>query len=155
MSEIGYGMICSKVITKKRRSWNVFIVMIQFNAVIMRSKTTWYCIHYCSDRGRVWIWVWTHMIYPIPRPNRRAMGCICVDWGETNRVTAALHCTASRRMVMLIGCALDIILVLLIHAPKAFNSLAPARLEWNFRYVVFKLMSVIDGWGIPCEIALI
>ena len=27
--------------------------------------------------------------------------------------------------------------------------------EWNFRYVNFKQILVIDGWGISCEIALI
>ena len=35
------------------------------------------------------------------------------------------------------------------------NSLAPGRFEWNFRHVIFKLMSAIDGWGILCEISLI
>ena len=35
------------------------------------------------------------------------------------------------------------------------NSLAPAKFEWNFRYVILKRILVIDGWGIPCEIALI
>ena len=35
------------------------------------------------------------------------------------------------------------------------NSLAPGRFEWNFRHIIFKLMLVIDGWGISCEIALI
>ena len=34
------------------------------------------------------------------------------------------------------------------------NSLAPGRYEWNFRLEIFKLISVINGWGIPCEIAL-
>ena len=27
----------------------------------------------------------------------------------------------------------------------SFNSMAPGRFEWNFRYVMFKLVSVIDG----------
>ena len=36
-----------------------------------------------------------------------------------------------------------------------FNSLAPRKFEWNFRYRSFKHISVIDGWGICCEIALI
>ena len=36
-----------------------------------------------------------------------------------------------------------------------FNSLAPGKFEWNFRYVIFKWILVIDGWGISCEIALI
>ena len=36
-----------------------------------------------------------------------------------------------------------------------FNSLAPRKLEWNFRYVIFKLILVIDGWVISCGIALL
>ena len=35
------------------------------------------------------------------------------------------------------------------------NSLAPGKFEWNFGYVIFKWILVIDGWGICCEIALI
>ena len=35
------------------------------------------------------------------------------------------------------------------------NSLAPGKFEWNFGYVIFKRILVIDGWGICCEIALI
>ena len=34
---------------------------------------------------------------------------------------------------------------------KWFNSLAPGKLEWNFRFVIFKQILVIAG----CEIALI
>ena len=36
-----------------------------------------------------------------------------------------------------------------------FNSLAPGKFEWNFRYVIFKQILAIDGWGISCKIALI
>ena len=36
-----------------------------------------------------------------------------------------------------------------------FNSLAHRKLEWNFRYVIFQGILVIDGWGISCETALI
>ena len=37
------------------------------------------------------------------------------------------------------------------------NSLAPGKFEWNFeyRYIIFKQILVIDGWGISCECALI
>ena len=35
------------------------------------------------------------------------------------------------------------------------NSLFHGKFEWNFRYVIFKQILVIDGWGISCEIALI
>ena len=36
-----------------------------------------------------------------------------------------------------------------------FNSLAPGKFEWNFRYVISKQILVTGGWGISCEIALI
>ena len=35
-----------------------------------------------------------------------------------------------------------------------FNSLAPGKFEWNFRYLILQIISVIDGWGISCELAL-
>ena len=35
------------------------------------------------------------------------------------------------------------------------NSLAPGKFESNFRYVIFKRISVTDGWGISCEITII
>ena len=42
-----------------------------------------------------------------------------------------------------------------LHFHLCFNSLAPGKFEWNSRCVIFKQISVIDGWGISCEIALI
>ena len=33
-------------------------------------------------------------------------------------------------------------------------SLAPGKFEWNFRYLILQIISVIDGWGICCELAL-
>ena len=35
-----------------------------------------------------------------------------------------------------------------------FNSLAPGKFEWNFRYLIFQIISVSDGWVISCELAL-
>ena len=35
-----------------------------------------------------------------------------------------------------------------------FNSLAPGRFQFNFRYVIFKLNLVNGGWGLSDEIAL-
>ena len=32
--------------------------------------------------------------------------------------------------------------------------LAPGKFEWRFRYLIFQITSVIDGWGISCELAL-
>ena len=44
-------------------------------------------------------------------------------------------------------------IVFFLFAPH-LNSLPPGKFEWNFRYVIFKRILVIDGWGISCEIAL-
>ena len=38
-----------------------------------------------------------------------------------------------------------------LNAP--FNSLAPGKFEWHFRYLISQIISVIDGWGISCELA--
>ena len=39
---------------------------------------------------------------------------------------------------------------------KNINSLAPGKFECNFRfrYLILQIISVIDGWGISCELAL-
>ena len=34
------------------------------------------------------------------------------------------------------------------------NSLTPGSFEWHFGKVIFKLISVTDGWGISCKIAV-
>ena len=41
-----------------------------------------------------------------------------------------------------------------ITRPWWINSLAPGKFEWNFRYLIFQIISVIDGWVISCELAL-
>ena len=42
----------------------------------------------------------------------------------------------------------------MIHSLIHFNSLAPGKFEWHFRYLIFQIIWVIDGWSISCEIAL-
>ena len=37
---------------------------------------------------------------------------------------------------------------------KFNNFLAPGKFEWNFRYLILQIISVIDGWGISNELAL-
>ena len=34
------------------------------------------------------------------------------------------------------------------------NSLAAGKFEWHFRFLIFQIVSVIDGQGISCETAL-
>ena len=36
-----------------------------------------------------------------------------------------------------------------------FNSLAPGKFEWNFKYIIFKWILGISGWGLSCEITQI
>ena len=43
---------------------------------------------------------------------------------------------------------------LAITGPQWFNSLAPVRFEWDFRWLIFKLTLMISDWGVSCEIAL-
>ena len=43
---------------------------------------------------------------------------------------------------------------ILLHTRACINSLAPGRFERNFSLIIFKLISVTDGWGISCKIAL-
>ena len=37
--------------------------------------------------------------------------------------------------------------------PRSSNSLTSRRFRYKFRYVIFKLNSIIHGWGISCKIA--
>ena len=37
---------------------------------------------------------------------------------------------------------------------EILNSLAPGKFEWHFRYLIFQIISVTDGWGISCELSL-
>ena len=37
----------------------------------------------------------------------------------------------------------------------SFNSLTPRRFKVNLRWVIFKLILVVNGWGMCCETALI
>ena len=64
-----------------------------------------------------------------------------------------MTCTSSQ--VPAVECCIDANIRLSEHRADFINSLAPGKFEWNFRYVIFKQILVIDGWGISCEIALI
>ena len=46
------------------------------------------------------------------------------------------------------------ILMCLKNSSRLINSLANMRSEWDFRWVIFKLILMIDGWSISCEIIL-
>ena len=42
-----------------------------------------------------------------------------------------------------------------IYMVSEFNSLAPGRFKVNFRWVIFKLILMVNDWGICCETTLI
>ena len=43
---------------------------------------------------------------------------------------------------------------LCVTRPQWVNSLVPGGFKWNFGKMILNLISVVDGWGIACEIAL-
>ena len=51
-----------------------------------------------------------------------------------------------------VWCHYNVIRFLQNHHNRHLNSLALGKFEWNFRYLIFKIISVIDGWGISCEL---
>ena len=49
----------------------------------------------------------------------------------------------------------DLLQFLLLHGSgSSLKSLTPGKFEWYFRYQTFQIISVINGWGISCELAL-
>ena len=68
-----------------------------------------------------------------------------------------LHNQYIYRKYMVEGCKLycvEIVSITLTHWWCRLASLAPGRFKWKFRLVILKLILVIDGWCISCEIAL-
>ena len=48
----------------------------------------------------------------------------------------------------------SMVLLTVMHVIKSiFKLLAPGRFELNFQYMIFKLILIIDGSGMLCEIA--
>ena len=45
--------------------------------------------------------------------------------------------------------------ILMYKHQRIFNSLALGKFEWKFRYIIFKRILLIDGWGISCKNSLI
>ena len=73
--------------------------------------------------------------HPISRPWGQDMGCVCCEFNPWF-MFCLNHCTTAWNII-------------------CFNSLAPEKFEWNFRYLlIFQIISVIDGWVISCELVL-
>ena len=66
-----------------------------------------------------------------------------VDW-LVKGILGILQCQRRRSIVCIGWCRY-------VHL---LNSLAPGKFEWHIRYLIFQIISVIDGWGISCELAL-
>ena len=69
---------------------------------------------------------------------------------------AASHYQNQCWLSLLKFCGIHLVATILYHEFEnhTFSSLAPGRFEWNFRWLIFKLILGIHGWGISCEIAL-
>ena len=117
------------------------------------------CIWKCLENGGHFVlaqWVWLYSTPDLPdslffHPGRQAvspLGC----WWAHSMLTVAWSCSLpsplddettgppwGRKTCEII---------------MNFNSLAPGKFEWNFRYLILQVISVIDGWGICCELAL-
>ena len=61
-----------------------YLLWVQSGAVTAQCDITWYCIHHCSDWGRIWTRVWIHKNHLISHPNRQAMGCLLQGFKKKN-----------------------------------------------------------------------
>ena len=86
-----------------------------------------------------------------------ASGCVgscqndnfwCSYWGKFHKVS--VHFWSKLSMVHGAPNTLQS-----INDSHGINTLWPGRFELNFRYIIFKLILMIDVWGISCGIALI
>ena len=70
----------------------------QSNPVITRSNIVRNYINDCSDWGRISIRFWIQKKHPIPRPDGRAMGCLCEYlWENCPRYNGtALYCISNK-----------------------------------------------------------
>ena len=75
-------------LTKRRLFgyWDGAKESMQLSAVITRSNINRYCIHHCSEGGRIGIRSWIYKRHTTPRPNGRAM--VCPLWEIWRKLTA-------------------------------------------------------------------
>ena len=76
-------------------------IVVKCAAVITRSSIKWYYIQYISDWIRIYIRINTHKRHLISRPDGRAMGCFCEEFGKNDRgITAPHYITLQRRALL-------------------------------------------------------
>ena len=75
-------------------------------------------------------------------------------WWHSNSVCFRVEWFCSCITVITILLYVTSIRVNIEHIYCYINSLAPGKFEWNFRYLILQIISVIDGWGISCQLAL-
>ena len=71
------------------------------------------------------------------------------DLEKIHHIITALHCIWLTSNIGL--CNIHFIW----HGSDMLNTLAPGRFKVNFKWVIFKLILVVNGWGISCGTALI
>ena len=94
--------------------------------------------------------------------SRRSMALVaCVDWTREAIQVSLIpllnpthgKCLYSRFPIAL-SCRTDLFLMPVVICHSLFNPLAPGIFECHFRYLIFQIISVIDGWVISWELAL-
>ena len=76
---------------------------IQSSAVITRSSIVWYCMNGCMNSGRISIRGLINKRHPMPRPNRRAMGCFLVNiFKKSDRIITVPHCIMLSKVIGLL-----------------------------------------------------
>ena len=72
-------------------------------------------------------------------------------WGWTSWAPRWLYLVESLVLYVIATSVADP-LTTVVFVCFCFNSLAPGKFEWNFRYLIFQIISLIGGWGISCEL---
>ena len=134
-SSIGFqcGMLILIDITHVHR--NYFIDGGQFDMIAPVPLEQ--CWRICLNRLHGCIRKWTHDINTIKQCTTKLCAC---SWGNCFN------------KIMSIPCGID---YMYFTAVYIVNALASGKFVLNFRYVILKLILVIDRWGISYEIALI
>ena len=78
--------------------------------------------------------------------SRICLSCIVIILAADDLVTQGTKSLAVMRLTQLEYSSIS---------NKKVNSLTPGRFKANFRWVISKLILVVNGWGISCETALI
>ena len=120
-------------------------IVIPWTINISRTNITRHCAQYEWKKAKMLFRLWTHKWHSIPRPYGRDTWVSIASLKK--EMTAIYWERAVYAHCLVVPCFLVAIL-------SVINSLAPGRFEWHLKHIVFKVISVNNGWGISYNIAL-